>query len=110
MIDWIQVNSLREDVGRDSFDDIVAVFLEEVEEVIVKLRDNPDRDTLVDDLHFLKGSALNLGFTDFSGQCQLGETASVKGQAASVDIPKILESYDTTKARFLADLPSALET
>ena len=41
-------------------------FLEEVEEEIAELRTNPAPETLEAKLHFLKGSALNLGFDDFS--------------------------------------------
>ncbi|NOR30990.1 MAG: Hpt domain-containing protein, partial [Sulfitobacter sp.] len=61
MIDWAQVNTLRDDVGKDYFAEIIDIFIDEVEDVIEKLRNVPDLNTLGDDLHFLKGSALNLG-------------------------------------------------
>jgi HPt (histidine-containing phosphotransfer) domain-containing protein len=108
MIDWAQVNTLRDDVGKDDFSEIVEIFIEEVEEVINRLRNTSSLDTLGDDLHFLKGSALNLGFSVFSDHCQKGETAAAAGKAAQVDVSAILSSYDTSKTLFLAHLPAKL--
>ncbi|WP_299349083.1 Hpt domain-containing protein [uncultured Shimia sp.] len=100
MINWERVNELREEIGAEDFAEVVELFLEEVELVIEKLRESPDYATLGEDLHFLKGSALNLGFRNFSGLCQAGETASSEEAAASVDIPEILGSYKTSKQAF----------
>lgn len=108
MIDWVQVNSLRDDVGKDDFAEIIDIFIDEVEGVIEKLRNVPDLNTLGDDLHFLKGSALNLGFSDFSEQCQLGETNSAAGHADQVDISAIIAAYDSSKTKFIAEMPDAL--
>jgi HPt (histidine-containing phosphotransfer) domain-containing protein len=66
MIDWSQVKSLRNDVGHDEFDEIVELFLEEVEKIVAKLREAPNISELENDMHSLKGSALNLGFATFS--------------------------------------------
>lgn len=100
MINWDRVNELRDEIGEEDFGEVVELFLEEVEQVIDKLRSAPDMSTLGEDLHFLKGSALNLGFRGFSGLCQTGETASSEGRAETVDIVKILDCYDTSKAQF----------
>ncbi len=62
MIRWERVNELRDEVGADDFKEVVDLFLEEVEEVIERLRDSPDPTRFEEDFHFLKGSALNLGF------------------------------------------------
>lgn len=110
MIDWAQVNTLRDDVGKDDFTEIVEIFIDEVEGVIDRLRDAHDLTTLGDDLHFLKGSALNLGFSAFSDQCQLGESMAAGGKAAQVDVSAILLSYETSKALFVARLPNAFNT
>lgn len=66
MIDWSQVKSLRNDVGHGEFDEIVELFLEEVEKIVAKLREAPNISELENDMHSLKGSALNLGFATFS--------------------------------------------
>ena len=58
MIDWDRLKELRDEVGAEDFDEVVELFLDEVEGVMDRLRDSPDVDTLEEDLHFLKGSAL----------------------------------------------------
>ena len=104
MINWDRVNELRDEIGEEDFGEVVELFLEEVEQVIDKLRSAPDMNTLGADLHFLKGSALNLGFRGFSSLCQTGETASSEGLAETVDIAEILASYEASKETFQAGL------
>ena len=101
MIDWERVADLRAEVGEDDFRDVLELFLEEVEEVIDRLKTRPDTSRYEDDLHFLKGSALNLGFRHFSAQCQIGEKMAANGQGADVDIAAVLGSYRDSKALFL---------
>lgn len=108
MIDWERVNTLRDEVGADDFDEVVELFLDEVEEVVARLTAAPDLTTLEEDLHFLKGSALGLGFRSFSGLCQAGETLSASGNAASVDLPEILQNYADSKAQFQTKMQDAL--
>jgi len=105
MIDWPRVKELREEVGAEDFDEVVELFLEEVEEVIGKLRGG-DRGQLEQDLHFLKGSALNLGFEDFSRLCMDGERQSASGAQDGVDLSEIIQSFESSKAGFLAELPN----
>lgn len=108
MIDWIKVRELRDDVGAEDFDEVVELFLEEVQETIDKLTAGVDPTCLEEDLHFLKGSALNLGFSDFSRLCQTGEKMSGEGQAANVDVAAILSTYAASKAAFLAEMTRQL--
>ena len=108
MIDWERVSTLCDEVGADDFDEVVALFLEEVEDVITRLRGTPDLTTLEDDLHFLKGSALGLGFRSFSALCQAGETLSAQGNAAEVNLPEILDNYTASKQHFQAEMSQAL--
>jgi HPt (histidine-containing phosphotransfer) domain-containing protein len=108
MIQWARVRELRDEVGADDFGDLVDLFLTEVEEVVDRLRSQPDRTKLEQDLHFLKGSALSLGFETFSDLCEIGETMSAHGKAAQVDLGAILESYDQSRRHFLADMPQEL--
>ncbi|MGJ5617691.1 Hpt domain-containing protein [Sulfitobacter sp. MF3-043] len=110
MIDWTRVKELRDEVGADDFQEVVDLFLEEVEEVAARVKVTSDQTTLEGDLHFLKGSALSLGFRDFANLCQNGETASSQGKAGDVDVPNILASYDASKVVFLSKLPSVLAT
>lgn len=108
MIHWSRVNELREEVGAEDFDEVVDLFLEEVEEVIDRLRENADLAQLEQDLHFLKGSALSLGFADFSDLCQDGERKSANGQADSVDLPAIITGFAKSKLVFIAQLPEMI--
>ena len=73
MIDWTRVEELKQEVGEDDFSEVVDLFLEEVEETITRLKQTPDLSQLEEDMHFLKGSALNLGFEQFSTLCQAGD-------------------------------------
>ncbi|AHD02610.1 Hpt domain-containing protein [Leisingera methylohalidivorans] len=103
MIDWPRVTELREEVGAEDFEEVVEIFLEEVEEVISKLQDG-DRSQLEQDLHFLKGSALNLGFDEFSELCLDGERKSAQGEADDVDVPAIITIFQTSKSAFLTGM------
>lgn len=103
MIDWSRVSELRDEIGAEDFEEVVEIFLEEVEGVLEKLRAN-DRSELEQDLHFLKGSALNLGFRKFSNACFEGERASSQGQSGSVDLAEIVTLYETSKTVFLEEL------
>ena len=106
MIDWDRVAALREEVGPEDFDEVVEIFLEEVDAEIDALNDGISSEELGEKLHFLKGSALNLGFRDFSGLCQLGEEALKQGESHGVDLGALCSSYAQSRAAFLADLPN----
>ncbi|MBK0326051.1 Hpt domain-containing protein [Rhodobacteraceae bacterium F11138] len=104
MIDWSRVNELRNEVGPEDFEEVIDLFLEEVGEVISRFRHNPDRTRLEQDLHFLKGSALSLGFASFSKLCQDGERKSAQGDAEDVDIGKIVAEFEASKTSFLSEV------
>ncbi|KPA23395.1 Hpt domain protein [Shimia sp. SK013] len=107
MIDWDRVQELRDEIGVEDFDEVVELFLDEVEEAIARLRAAPELSTLEADLHFLKGSALNLGFETFSQLCQAGEAASAAGKAATVDLSAILNAFADSKVAFEQKLAAA---
>jgi len=102
MIDWERVEELKQEVGADDFAEVVELFLEEVEDTITRMKDTPTLGTLEDDLHFLKGSALNLGFSRFSSLCQTGETAAAGGEGNTISLPKIFACYDSSRVEFLS--------
>ncbi|WP_306151221.1 Hpt domain-containing protein [Roseovarius sp. MMSF_3281] len=104
MIDWARVRELRDEIGADSFGEVVELFLDEVEAEIAVLRAGVPTDNLESRLHFLKGSALNLGFAAFTEKCQAGETAAANGAGEAVDVMDILASYDASKIAFLAEI------
>lgn len=105
MIDWERVADLRAEVGEDDFFEVVELFLEEVQEVIDRLTRSPEPARFEEDLHFLKGSALNLGFREFSALCQTGEKLAAAGKGNQVDIAAVLACYRDSQQTFLEDLP-----
>ncbi|MFT4783979.1 MAG: HPt (histidine-containing phosphotransfer) domain-containing protein [Paracoccaceae bacterium] len=96
MIDWDRVDELRREVGDEDFSEIVALFLDEVAEVADRLRSAQPSETLVEDFHFLKGCALNLGFFTLAGLCQKGETSG----ASRSEIEQLLLCYDRSLGAF----------
>ena len=91
MINWNRVAELRHEVGEDDFDEVVELFIEEVEDVLATLGQNDD---LPKDLHFLKGSALNLGFTEMARLC-------TEGERGAPDITAIRSSYTDAKTELM---------
>lgn len=108
MIHWARVLELRDEIGEDDFGEVVDLFLEEVEEVIDRLRQGAELTQLEQDLHFLKGSALSFGFSGFSHLCQVGEQKSAQGNAETVNLEEIIKEYDQSKSQFVAGLATQI--
>jgi histidine phosphotransfer protein HptB len=108
MIQWARVNELRDEVGAEDFDEVVDLFLEEVEEVIQGLSADSTASQMEQHLHFLKGSALSLGFRTFSDLCQDGERKSAKGETGTIDLVEIIDGFEQSKTEFIAQLPEML--
>lgn len=100
MINWNRVNELRDDFGEDVFTEIVTVFLEETDGVINRLKSVGIDPELGKTMHFLKGSALNLGFTQMASLSQLAETAATQNQASLGMIANVINSYESSKSHF----------
>ncbi len=108
MIDWQRVTSLRDEIGAEDFEEVVPLFLEEVSGVTDALRAGPDLGRLEEDLHFLKGSALNLGFAAFSDLCSAGELRAAAGDAETVNVGEILDCFEASRTEFEAGIASAM--
>lgn len=98
MIDWDRVATLRNEIGADDFEEVANLFLEEAEEVISRLRDGAIGLRLVDELHALKGSALNLGFGELAVMLQDKERRVARGEPISTD--RIVACYAASRAAF----------
>jgi HPt (histidine-containing phosphotransfer) domain-containing protein len=101
MIDWQRVNELRDEIGAESLHEVVELFLDEVEGALMALGGSG---TIEADLHFLKGSAANLGFEAFRGLCAEGEAMAAAGRGNQVEIGRIIATYAASKHRFLDGL------
>lgn len=104
MIDWNRVENLRAEIGVEDFLEVAAMFLDEAEEVVTRLRggvsDGGFASGLEAELHFLKGSALNLGFRELAGLCNDGEKLASAG--APVDVVRVIRCYIASRADFEA--------
>jgi histidine phosphotransfer protein HptB len=107
MIDWERVEELRSEIGPDSFMEVVEMFLEEADGVADRLASGIPDAELEAELHFLKGSALNLGLDQLAGLCQAGERAAANGAAATVDTVAVMKAYALSKSALLQGLDTA---
>ena len=104
MIDWNRVIELYHEVGPSEFEPVLELFLDEVEGIVMRLLSD-DRDELARDLHFLKGSASNLGFDAFAKLCDGCEAQVNRGETDGICLDEIVSCYATTKQMFMRDLP-----
>ena len=105
MIDWERVIELRDEVGADEFEPVLELFIDEVEHLVMQLTaDDPAQ--LERYLHFLKGSAWNLGFADFGTRCGEIEARAAANDLAGVQLEDLVECYSLSKRVFTRELAS----
>ena len=100
-IDWEHVRDLRDELGPEEFSEVIALFLEETEQMVEALA-GLDPAEYPPALHALKGAALNLGFVRLARLCADGEAAARR--AEEVVVPKILTGFATSRAELRARL------
>ncbi|GGG79009.1 nickel transporter [Salipiger pallidus] len=109
MIDWNRIAELRDEIGIDDFHEVVDLFLREVEDTLDHLPDAPcDAANLERQLHFLKGSALNLGFKKLAALCQAGEVGARNGVMDAIDTGRIRTAYVESRSEFFLELEARL--
>lgn len=102
MVNWDRISELREEVGEDDLSEVLALFCEEVEDVLEQLP-VAEQSSLKGHLHFLKGSALNIGLDDLSGLCQEEEKNLASDPTGSIRTDAIQLAYKAARAE-LSDL------
>lgn len=101
MIDWSRVAELRDEIGAEDFDEVLELFLDEVGGAVAALPGSVDDAKQVEEqMHFLKGAAMNLGFDALSSLCRKGEEAAKAGDAFAVSPQEVATCYDQSKALF----------
>lgn len=100
MIDWAKTAELAEDVGMEGFDEVVELFLEEVDAALTALPVAPDIESA---LHFIKGCAMNLGFNRLANACAQGETLAAAGRAGEIDTTHLATIYAQSRHIFLTE-------
>jgi len=98
-IDWERVDVLRAEVG-SAFDEVLDLFLEEMDEAIGKIPASSDPEALAEALHFLRGSASNLGLNCYCEMSRKIEAEVAKGHAVSVQ--PLIDAYAKAKDILLA--------
>ena len=104
MIDWKRVADLRDEIGADGFAEVADMFLEEADQIVQGLAQGLAADAVEGQLHFLKGSALNLGLSDLAAICQDGERRAAAGQGAGVDLGRVVAVYRQSRAALMDGL------
>ncbi|MEL6952643.1 MAG: Hpt domain-containing protein [Pseudomonadota bacterium] len=102
MIDWERVAELQEEIGEEDFAEIGQVFVEEIQEKLAEITSAPDQNPA--DFHFLRGSAANLGLTDFAQACKEAELSCKSG--ATADTAALVALFEEA----LAELDGMFET
>ena len=100
MINTARIQELKDEVGEDDLVEVIALFCEEVEEVLQALDTTP-QDQMPAQLHFLKGSALNIGLHAVSELCKQQETRLKSDPTALADIGTIRTTYAASKEALL---------
>ncbi|PKQ12649.1 MAG: histidine kinase [Alphaproteobacteria bacterium HGW-Alphaproteobacteria-1] len=103
MINWNRVRELRYEIGPEAFEEVIDLFLEEVETGIDDMSDGMGVSERREQLHFLAGSALNLGFAAFAELCQAVE----RGQRTA-QTEEIRTCYARSRAEFFANIGKAI--
>ena len=104
MIDWKRVAELKEEIGADGFVEVADMFLDEAEGAVRALVAGLAPEEVEGQLHFLKGSALNLGLSDLAAICQDGERRAAAGQGAVVDTAQVAAIWRASRASLLGGL------
>ena len=104
MIDWARINELKAEVGEDAVTEVVEIFFEEVDDAMEALGSAATPDALADALHFLKGSAQNVGMTDVSDACAAQEGEVRAGIRTTADMSAIRSALDTARTDLMEGL------
>ncbi len=107
MISWERVNELREEIGEEDFAEVAEMFIEEVESIISRLKVDVNPESLEEDMHALKGSALNLGFQGLADLCQHGEKLAAARNFSAIPLESVFTTYAESKVEFSRALSPA---
>lgn len=99
MINWSRIKELEQEIGPEALREIAEIFLEEVEEALEGLKDAPNGRARSEKMHFLKGSALNLGLQEMAELCSRGEAG-----AADATDDQVSASFARAKTALLTEL------
>ena len=102
MIDWTRITELQQDIGAENLSEVTALFLEEVEAVLTQLSNAAPPGALAEQFHFLRGSALNIGFRRVAELCEMAEHVAASGEPCDAPIARLRQAYAESKALLLS--------
>ena len=109
MIDWSRVDELVDEIGAEDFAEVVDLFLDEVEIAIVALEKCEGNPVVTEEqMHFLKGASLNLGFAELAQLCLKGEKSAASGAPDAVSPAQVRDTFESSRRKFEQDLPGRL--
>lgn len=103
MIDKSRIQELRDDIGEDDLAEVIALFCGEIDDLLANL-ETVDRAGYPDRIHFLKGSALNIGLNALGELCRAEETRLAADPSARPDIPSIRAAFARARRALMAGL------
>lgn len=103
MIDWTRVELMKRELGDADFSEIAELFLAEAGECVARIA-RGGTDDWEAEYHFLKSSALNVGFAELARLCQQAESRARVGEGGLVDAAEVARSYAASRAAFEAGM------
>ncbi|MBV7395291.1 Hpt domain-containing protein [Mameliella sediminis] len=109
MIDWSRVEEMIDEIGAEDFAEVVELFLDEVETAIDALDASAGNPVVTEEqMHFLKGAALNIGFATLAELCREGEKAAANGTPDKITPAQVRSAFEDSRLAFQRDLPGRL--
>jgi len=95
MIDWDRVAELRDEIGSEDLATVIGMFLDEVAEKLLEVQDGTSKASLSENMHFLRSSALNIGFSELAKMCSEVEAKADAGDL-HVDAAAIAACFEAS--------------
>ena len=102
MIDWDRISELQTEVGEDGLSEVVEIFFEEMDDAVAALQAASGQGPLSEALHFLKGSAQNLGMSRLSELCAVQEAEARTGARTEAGMPDIVAALRAAREELQA--------
>jgi histidine phosphotransfer protein HptB len=100
MLNWDRIRELRDEIGEEDYAEVIELFFEEVDATISRLTRPGSMCEREADLHFLRGSALNIGFSVLGELCEKGELRAIEGTLDESDIATVINTYAASRDAF----------
>lgn len=100
MIDRDRIEELRTEMGHSGVTEMIALFESETAEALSRLAASPSKTEAAEELHFIRGMALNVGANKLAELCRDGEFRLAQGDS---DVPTraLAEAFLLSNERLL---------